>query len=105
MAPAETIASVEPLTTAITTSEMPATLTHGRAGRIRSTSRPAISRTTRPPSTGISTICTIDRAIEPASTGRYEPASHRVSIGVNSGASRVEIEVIVTDGAVSALAE
>src|SRR5699024_12501340 len=87
----------------MTTREMPATLTHGRAGRIRSTSRPATRRITRPPITGISTIFTIDMGMAPASTGRYEPASHRVGSGRNTGARRVEIEVIVTDRAVAGL--
>ena len=38
------------------------------------------------------------------STGIREPTSHAVSIGVMSGASSVEIEVMVTDSATSAFA-
>eukprot|EP01135_Chromosphaera_perkinsii_P009853 Nk52_evm1s1927 gene=Nk52_evmTU1s1927 len=83
---------------------MPATLTQGRAGRIRSIAERSRARTTRPPMTGISTIFTMDIAMLPASTGSREPASHSVSTGVSSGASRVEIEVMVTDRAVSPLA-
>ena len=40
----------------------------------------------------------------PASTGMYWPASQLVSSGVMSGASRVEMEVMVTLRATSPLA-
>ncbi len=59
---------------------------------------------TSPSSTGNSTICTMDHAIEPASTGMYSPASHSASTGVSRGASRVETVVIATERATSPLA-
>ena len=49
--------------------------------------------------TSISTL--LAPLLAPPSTGRYCPASHRVSSGVSSGASSVEIEVMATDRATS----
>lgn len=46
----------------------------------------------------------MEAAISPAFSGMYRPASHSVSAGVNSGASSVDTEVMVTDSATSARA-
>ena len=43
-------------------------------------------------------------AMAPPSTSMREPTSHVVSTGVMSGASSVEIDVMVTDRATSAFA-
>ena len=83
---------------------MPRTETQGMAGRTLSTALVNRTRTTRPPTTGTRTILTMLMAMEPASTGMYWPASQRVSSGVMSGASRVEMEVMVTLRATSPLA-
>ena len=83
---------------------MPSTDTHGSAGSTRSIQERSSQRTNSPATIGISTICTMDIAIAPASTGSSVPASHRVSSGVKIGASRVDTEVMVTDSATSPLA-
>ena len=83
---------------------MPSTEIHGRIGRIFSTILFARKRTAKPPRTGARTISRMFFVIAAPSTGIREPTSHAVSIGVMSGASSVEIEVMVTDSATSAFA-
>ena len=83
---------------------MPNTEIQGRSGRIFSTSWPATKRTIKPPSTGARTINRMFCAIAAPSTGIREPTSQAVSSGVMRDASRVEIEVMVTDSATSAFA-
>ena len=83
---------------------MATTETHGMAGRIGSKTRGSSRRSTRPPSTGMSTICRMLRAMPAPSTAMNWPARSSVSVGVRIGASSVETEVMVTDSAVSALA-
>lgn len=104
MNPAASTLSAEPPTTAATTPEIAITEIHGMAGSTGAMTLGSSMRTTRPPTTGISTICRMLMAIAPPSTGMNWPASTSVSAGVRIGASSVDTDVMVTDRAVSALA-
>ncbi len=95
------ILSAEPETTTATITAMPSTETHGSTGSKRSTTRGSVRRTTSPASTGRRTIRAIDVAMAAPSSGIYAPASHSVRNGVSSGASSVEMDVMVTDTATS----
>lgn len=52
-------------------------------------------------STGSSTTTAMERAMAAPFSGMYALTSHSVSRGVSRGASRVEIDVMVTDTATS----
>ncbi len=84
-----------------TISEIDTTETHGSTGSTASMAFGRTRRSTSPATTGRKTICRMDSAIDEALTGMYSPASQRASTGVTRGASKVEMEVMVTESATS----
>ena len=77
---------------------------HGSTGAIASTNFDANTRTITPAMTGTSTVWQIETNIDQNGTSMYEPANHRVSSGVSTGAHSVDSVVIDTDSAVSPFA-
>ena len=99
--PAVAISSLDPETTAMTMRAIATTASHGRAGATRSTSRSRNTETAMPATTGTSTTKRMVVAMSAKDTGSDSPASHSASAGVTTGASSVEIDVIVTESATS----